>query len=178
MRHPRTLTAVTAAAALLAAAPAALAKTIDVGNSSGNPTMNICPYLVDCTYLSYEHNKPIDVVKRTGTIVDWSLNAGSINGQVQLRVLRRVAGGKLKAVGSSAIETVSIGGLNTFSAHIKVKRGDILGLSNSSSGIYMANAGADDSVRYFDTTFAAGSTGKPNQSSPRLRLLLSAHVKV
>jgi hypothetical protein len=176
MRTIRSLTTLAAAAITLGAASTALAKTITVGNSSGTPTMNICLSMIDCTYIAYEHNKPTAAVKHAGRLVDWSLTAGSTGGQVQLRVLRPAANGKYKAVGSSAVETVSAIGLNTFSAHIKVKKGDVLALSNSTSGIYMASAGADSGIRYFDSPFPDGSIGKPNQSSPQLRLLLSAHV--
>jgi hypothetical protein len=174
----RTLTALAATALTLAAAPAALAKTTPVGNSSGTPAMNVCPLSQDCTYVNFKHGTATDVVKRSGTLVDWSLNAGSVGGQVQLRILRPVGHGKLKAVHSSALETVTVAGLNTFSAHIKVKRGDVLALSNDSSGLYMQSAPAGQCVRHFSSTLSDGTTGRPNQVTPQLHLLLSAVVHV
>jgi hypothetical protein len=179
MRHLRALTAIaaTASLALAAAAPAAMAKTTNVGNSNGTPTMNICLFQFDCTYINYKTGKTTDVVRHTGTITSWSLNAGSTGGQVQLRVLRPVSGGKFKAVHSSAVRTVSNIGLNTFSAHIAVKRGDVLALSNATSGIYMATATADNTINYFSSTLADGSTGKPDATAPSLHLLLSGHEK-
>jgi len=178
MRHLRTLTALAATSALaFAAAPAAMAKTSSVGNSNGTPTMNICLFQFDCTYINYKKTAPTDVVRHTGTITNWSLNAGSTSGQVQLRVLRPVSGGKFKAVHSSAVHTVTQIGLNTYSAHISVKRGDVLALSNATSGIYMATAASDHSIHYFSSKLADGSTGKPDATAPSLHLLLSAHVK-
>jgi hypothetical protein len=174
----RKLIALTIAAALsLLIAPAAFAKTTTVGNSTGNPTMNICVLSINCTYVNYHHGQPTDVVKRNGTLLDWSLNAGSIGGQVQLRVLRPAGNGKFKAVATSATQTVNNIGPNTFSAHIKVKRGDVLALSNESSGIYMATAPAGTCIRFFQGPFADGAKGKPTHIAPQLRLLLSAHVK-
>jgi len=174
----RTLTALAATALSLAGAPAALAHTTPVGNSGGTPTMNVCPLSQDCTYINFKHGKPTDVVKRNGTLVDWSINAGSTGGQVELRILRPVGHGKFTAVHSSALETVSAIGLSTFSAHIKVKRGDVLAMSNDSSGIYMATAPAGQCVRDFSSTLSNGTTGKPDLLTPQLHLLLSADVHV
>jgi hypothetical protein len=179
MRHLRALTAIaaTASLAVAAAAPAAMAKTTNVGNANGNPTMNICLFQFDCTYINYKSGKTTDVVRHTGTITSWSLNAGSTGGQVQLRILRPVSGGKFKAVHSSSVQTVNDIGLNTFTTHIGVKRGDVIALSNATSGIYMATATPDNTIKYFSSTLANGSTGKPDSSAPSLHLLLSAHEK-
>lgn len=75
------------------------------------------------------------------------------------------------------METVTTTGINTFSAHIKVKRGDVLALSNDSSGLSMATAPAGTCVRYFGNPPSDSSTGKPNQIAPQLHLLLSADVR-
>jgi hypothetical protein len=174
----RKLIALTITVAMAAAtAPAALAKTTPVGNSTGNPTMNICPLSQACTYVNFHHGKPTDVVKHTGTLLDWTVNAGSIGGKVQLRILRPTNHGRFKVVHSSGLQTVSLTGPNVFSAHIKVKRGDVLALTNDSSGIYMAAAPAGTCVRYFDAAIADGASGKPNKIAPQLHLLLSADVK-
>jgi hypothetical protein len=174
----RTLTAIAVASLSLAAAPAALARTSTVGSASGTPTQNICVLDINCTYINFSGGKPTDVVKRTGTITSWSLNAGSEGGQVQLRVLRPIAGGKFKAIRSSAVRTVSTTGLNTFPAHLAVRRGDVLALSNSSSGIYMAQALTGTDIHYFGfgNPLSDGSTGAPDRTAPQLHLLLSAHI--
>jgi hypothetical protein len=174
----RTLTALAAAAVSLAAAPGALAHTTPVGHSDGTPTMNVCPLSQDCTYVNFRHGQPTDVVKHSGTLVDWSVNAGSTGGGAELRILRPAGHGTFKAVHSSALETVSAIGLNTFSAHIKVRRGDVLALSNDSSGIYMESAPAGQCVRDFSSTLSNGTTGRPDQVTTQLHLLLSADVHV
>ena len=171
----RTLTALAAAAASLAAAPAALAQTSTVGSTNGTPTMNICVLGFNCTYINFSAGKPTDVVKRTGTVTSWSLNAGSQGGQVRLRVLRPAAGGNFKAIRSSVLRTVSTTGLNTFPAHLAVKKGDVLALSNDSSGIYMAQS-PTSTIRYFSNPFSEGSTGQPNSTATQLHLLLSAQI--
>jgi hypothetical protein len=172
----RTLTALAATAASLAAAPGALAHTSTVGSASGTPTMNICVLGFNCTYLNAAGGKARDVVKHTGTITSWSLNAGSEGGTVRLRVLRSVGGGKFKAIRSSAPRTVSATGLNTFPAHLGVRKGDVLALSNDSSGIYMGQSATGTSVSYFSNPFGDGSTGAPDRTATQLHLLLSAQL--
>jgi hypothetical protein len=177
MRTIRHLAALLTAALSLAAAPAALARTATVGNANGSPNMNICFAQINCTYVNYLHGATTDVVKRTGTLVDWSLNAGSVGGQVQLRILRPTTHGNFKVIRSSVVRTVSSAGINTFPANLKVQRGDVLALSNATSGIYMTGAPAGTSVRYFMGAVSNGQSMKPTTISPQLHLLLSAHVK-
>ena len=176
MRLLRTLTAASAALALVAA-PAAIAKTRTIGSTGSDPSMNICSGGQSCTYVNYSANKPVDVVKHAGTIVDWSLGADSIGGHVQLRVLRPLAGGNFKVVASSAVKTVTATGVNKFSAHISVKSGYVLALTNDSSGLYMSPAAAGNDVHYFDAPIANGATGHPNQVASNLQVQLSADVK-
>ncbi|MGZ4294542.1 MAG: hypothetical protein ACXVRM_09905 [Solirubrobacteraceae bacterium] len=173
----RTLTALAVTAVSLSAMPAAFGKTSTVGNSSGLPNANICLLSFDCTYVNYRYGKPTDVVKHSGTLVSWSLNATSLGGATQLRILHPVGHGKFKFVHSSAIETILGTDQNTFSTHIKVRAGDVLALTNATSGLYMTTAPAGTCVRYFDSSRSDGSTGKPNRVWPQLRLLLSAKVK-
>ncbi len=178
MRKPRILTSLAAAATLsLCASPAALAQTNTIGNSAGNPIMNICVASIDCTYINFHHGKPTDVVKHTGTLKSWTLRADSVGGDVKLRILSPAGGGKFKVVRSSSTHTVTTTGPNTFSANIPVKAGQVLALSNDTSGLYMANAPSGTCVRYFDSAIADGWTGKPNQTAPKLHMLLSAHVR-
>jgi hypothetical protein len=176
MSRLKIVVALAAGAVSMCAAPAALAGTTSVGSSAGMPIANICVLSFDCTYVNYRHGQPTDVIRHTGTVVDWSVNAGSVGGQVQLRVLRPTGHGRFKLQSSSPTKTISGAGENTFSAGLKVRHGDVLALTNASSGIYMAAAPAGTCVRYFDSALG-GSAGKPNRVAPQLHLLLSAHVK-
>jgi hypothetical protein len=170
------LIALVSVAMSLAAAPAALASPSHVGNSVDTPTMNVCLASIDCTYVNFHNGKPSDVAKHGGRIVDWSVNAGSTGGQVQLTVLRPSGQGRFKAIGQSALETVAAIGANDYTTSLKVRRGDVLGLRNSTSGIYMAVAPAGTCVRYFNAPLNIGASGKPNRIVPQLHLLLSADV--
>ena len=177
MRNLKTLISLLALSVALIAVPTAAAKLRTVGSSSGNPTMNECAASIDCTYINFHNGKPTDVVKKNGTVTSWSLNAASTGGQVQLRILRPAAGGQFKAIRSSGLETVSGTGVNTFTTHLKVRRGDVLALSNDSSGLYMEAAPANTCVRFFNSPFGDGSTGTPSQNVSELHLLLSAQVR-
>jgi hypothetical protein len=172
----RTFTALAATTASLAAAPAALAHTSTIGSASGTPSMNICVLGFNCTYINALSGKPTDVIKHTGTITSWSLNAGSQGGTVRLRVLRPAARGTFKAIRSSALRTVSTTGLNTFPAHLGVRMGDVLALSNDSSGIYMAQSAAGTAIRYFSNPFGDGSTSAPDRTATQLHALLRAQL--
>jgi hypothetical protein len=99
-----------------------------------------------------------------------------VGGLVRLRVLRPVANGNFKVRATSLVRTIANTGVNTFPAHLTVKPGDVLALTNSTSGIYMAAAPTANSVRYFDAPLT-GAAAKPNRTAPQLHLLLSAHVK-
>ena len=175
--HPiKTLIAIAAGAAVMCSAPAALAHTSSVGSSTGTPTANVCAASIACTYVNFHHGKPADVVKHAGKVTDYSVNAGSVGGQVQLRILRPAGHGKFKVVRSSAQELIANPGQNTFATSLKVKAGDVLALSNDSSGIYMASAPAGTCVRYIRGLLADGTKAKPDHIVPQLHLLLGAHV--
>jgi hypothetical protein len=178
MRHLRTLTALAATASVaLAAAPAAFAKTSSVGKSGGTPSENICVAQIKCTYFNTHNGHATDVVKHSGTVTSWSLRAGSAGGLVRLRILRPIGGGNYTVVRSSSVHTVKTFGLNTFSANLKVRAGDVLGLGNADSGLYMSQTNSSDAIRYFMPSLGDGQRGKPNETSAGLHLLLSARVK-
>jgi len=192
MRFTRRITAVAVSVAAMVAAPAALASTSSsVGSVSGAPAMNVCLFMVDCTYVNFAHGKPTDVVKHSGTIVSWkALRCGGL----QLRVLRPVGNGKFRFVRSSVTRAATIFGINTFPAHIPVHAGDVLALRDTgsaaqSSCLMFAVNGAGHSVRYYRPSPHDGATAKPNQSTltdqnsgqgdaatPHLRALFSATV--
>ena len=176
---PRIKTLIAAAVAIAVAAftaPAALAHTSSVGSSSGTPTANVCAGSIACTYVNFRQGKPTDVVKHSGKVTDFSVNAGSINGHVQLRILRPVGHGKFKLVRSSSPQLIANPGLNMFAVSLKVKAGDVLALSNDSSGIYMTSAPSGTCVRYIQGSLADGTTAQPDHRVPQLHLLLSAQV--
>lgn len=181
---PRTLIATTVAALALAAAPGALAHTATAGSTAGDPTTNICLVDFDCTYINVANGKPTDVVRHTGTVVRWSINAGIYGNpeQVTLRILRPVKGGAFRAIGASAPATIGGDGVNTFATHIKVRKGDVLALENTTSSLLMATAGPCGSVRYFDGIapgglLAPGATGTPDRTAPMLHVPISATVR-
>jgi hypothetical protein len=173
-----TLAALTAAGLSLAAAPAAFAKSDSVGNSHGTATDNVCVAQIACTYVNYKDGKPTDVVRHAGALKSWTVTAASTGGTVRLRVLRPAGHGKLKFVRSSGLRTIATDGANTFHTYLRVKKGDVLALSNDTSGLYMSHAPAGREIRYFnyDQPQADGQRGKPSRVVPQLHLLLSAKV--
>jgi hypothetical protein len=180
----RTLIAAAAASAALATAPAVLAHTTTAGSTTGDPTTNVCLVDFDCTYINFAHGKPTDVVRHTGTITRWSINVGIYGNpeQVTLRVLRPVHGGAFRAIGASAPATIGADGVNTFPTHIKVRKGDVLALENTTSSLLMAQTGTGTCIRYFDGIapnglLAPGATGKPDRVAPMVHVPVSATVK-
>ena len=181
----RNLIAATAAALSLAAAPAALAHTTTAGSTAGDPTMNVCLVDFDCTYINFAHGKPTDVVRHAGTITRWSINVGIFGNpeQVTLRVLRPVHGGAFKAIGASAPVTIAGDGVNTFPTRIKVRKGDVLAMENTTSSLLMTVTGPGQSIHYFDGIapnglLAPGATGTPDRVAPMLHVPISATIKL
>ena len=70
------------------------------------------------------------VPKGHWTIVKWRTRGGGTEeGSARMRVWREThADGKYKLIGQSKVETVGVEEAAAFQAHIKVKRGDLLGL--------------------------------------------------
>jgi hypothetical protein len=90
----RTLTALALTTASLTivsltAAPAALAQTTPTPSSRATATVNVCLPGASCTSINLTGGNSVDIVRRTGAVVRWSLNEGSEGGQVHPRVLRR-----------------------------------------------------------------------------------------
>jgi hypothetical protein len=177
----RRLAIVLAVAGLLVAAPAAFAAIILVGDSSGTPTQNVCSGSIRCTYINYSSGVPSDVVPLDGKIVSWQLRAGSVSGRVRLRVLRPLGNGQFQFVASSEVKhvTKSDPDVNNYSANIPVQAGDVLALTNVTSGIYMRTIKTSKGLRYFnvDQNQDDGATGAPSVRMPGLHVLLSAAVK-
>ena len=177
---PRRLLIVLIAALALAAAPAALAvQKFLIGNSDGAPTTNVCVANIKCTYLNTKNGKPVDVVPATGTLTSWKVRAGSVSGKVRLRVLRPQGDGTYLFAASSETHTIRKidPEVNKFSSKLPVQAGDVLALTNTTSGIYFRAASAGRGVAYFnfDQDQSDGAIGAPSQSAG-VHLLLSATV--
>jgi hypothetical protein len=177
MAKIRALAALAATAVSLGVVPSALAHTDTVGNANGSPTMNECVAMIDCTYINYRNGSPSDVIKHSGTLTSWTLNADSSPGTVQLRILKPTGKHHFKVVFTSKTKTVNNDGTNTFSAHVKVAGGEVLALSNDTSGLYMARASSNHCIRFYMGSLDTGSSFDANMNVSQLHLLLSAKVR-
>jgi hypothetical protein len=173
----RTLAALAATAASLGVVPSALAHTDSIGNANGDPMINECVAMIDCTYIDYHNGRPSDVIKHSGTLTSWTVNAGSSPGTVQLRVLEPTGHHHFKVVFTSKVKTANNDGKNTFSAHVKVKSGEVLALSNDTSELLMVPASSSNSLRFYMGSLDTGWSFDANMNVSQLRLLLSAKVK-
>ncbi len=102
-------------------------------------TTNLCSGGVDCTYIGGTPSAPLNPVTSDGVITRWRLQSGSAGAAVTLRVLRP-ASGALRAISSSAPLT-STAGTDEAATRLTVRRGDILGISNSSSALLFGPVG-------------------------------------
>ena len=159
---------------LPARAPAA---DVTIGsNLAGAATNNVCSGGISCTYVQTSGGTPVAVSPVAGTVVRWRLKAGSLGGEVKLRVLRP-AGTGFTAVASSATATVT-SALNTFTTNLPIVAGDVVALDNASSGLYFTNSPAIalPLVKYFQPALPDGMTGDPNNQRVNLELLMNADV--
>lgn len=165
------------AAIFLALSPRALAADVTIGsNLAGAANTNVCGGGITCTYIQTSGGAPVAVSPVTGEVVRWRLKAGSLGGEVKLRVLRP-AGTEFTAVASSAVVTVT-SDLNTFTTGLPIQAGDVVALDNASSGLYFTDSPAIalPLVKYFQPALADGATGAPNNQRVNLELLMNADV--
>jgi hypothetical protein len=165
------------AATLLLTPSSAGAADVTIGsNLAGAANTNICSGGISCTYVQTSGGAPVAVSPVAGQIVRWRLKAGSLGGEVKLRVLRP-AGTAFTAVASSATVTVT-SDLNTFTTNLPIAAGDVVALDNASSGLYFTNSPAITLplVKYFQPAVADGTTGAPNNQRVNLELLMNADV--
>jgi hypothetical protein len=170
-----------AAAAVVAACLLVPASTpgadVTIGSGlAGDANTNICSGGTSCTYVQTSGGAPVAVSPVAGQVVRWRLKAGSLGGEVKLRVLRP-AGAGFTAVASSAAFTVT-SDLNTFTTNLPIAAGDVVGLDNASSGLYFTNSPAVPLplVKYFQPALPDGMTADPNNQRVNLELLMNADI--
>lgn len=157
--------------------PAGAAADVTIGsNLAGAANTNICAQGISCTYVQTSGGAPVAVSPVAGQVVRWRLKAGSVGGDVKLRVLRP-SGTSFSAVASSTTVTVT-SDLNTFTTDLPIEVGDAVALDNASSGLYFTNspAVALPLVKYFQPAIADGATAAPNNQQVNLELLMNADV--
>ena len=171
-----TLLAAAAWLAVVVRNAGAAPQTVTLGSTTGTPSANICVDL--CTYVPFTNvSNPTLVVPFDGTVTSFALKAGSAGGMVELRVLRPAGAGKYTGAGTSTADTLALG-LNTFTISMPVKKGDLLGLDNSSSALIFDNSQTTPLTAYYELpALADGATAVPNRTSTGTRLLLSATVQ-
>lgn len=164
------------AALAAAAASGSSAQVITLGNASGEPKANICLAMTDCTYVPFAGpGDPALQAPFAGTVTSFSVNAGNIGGEVELRVLRPGAGEKFTGVATSPPETLDATGINTFTVSLRAAKGDVLALDNESSALLFEKVSGGASTHYFEPELKEEVTGVPEETAP-VRLLLSAEM--
>jgi hypothetical protein len=163
--------------ALLSAPAGASAADVTIGsNLAGAANANICSAGISCTYVQTSSGTPVAVSPVAGQVVRWRLKAGSLGGEVKLRVLRP-AGSAYTALANSAAVTVT-SDLNTFTTSLPIAVGDVVALDNASEGLYFTDSPAIalPLVQYFQPAIADGTTATPNNQRVNLELLMNADV--
>jgi len=136
------LTLAAALVSLLALVPAsATAETVTVGS----PLTGSFTKVTFCIPLCVGANQKIDVpgakvtVPYDGTVTRWRTILGE-GGAFRLRVLRPDGSGEYVFVGTSASETPTGPGIDTFATSLAVKAGDLIGLENLSTAAKIGTA--------------------------------------
>ena len=107
-------------------------------------TTNLCSGGLECTYIAGTEADPAYAVPGDGVVTSWQLQSGSSGGPVTLRVLRP-ENGTLRAVGASGTES-SVSGTATFTTRLAVMKGDVLGITNTSSALLFGPVGSPTTV--------------------------------
>lgn len=113
----------------------------------------------------------------SGSIVRWRIQ-GAKGGPFRLRVLRPTGTGAYTAVGTSGPATPSDTGLQTFTANLPIRAGDLIGIdaTNPTDEIGVASVAGASTAFIFPPPFD-GSTVAPSGTGPGLELELSAEVQ-
>lgn len=165
-----------AAGCLLVPAGASAADVTIGSNLAGAANVNICSQGISCTYVQTSSGTPVAVSPVAGQLVRWRLKAGSLGGEVRLRVLRPTGTGYAALASSTTVTVAS--DLNTFTTSLPIAAGDVVALDNASSGLYFTNSPATalPLVQYFQPAIADGTTATPNNQRVNLELLMNADV--
>lgn len=113
----------------------------------------------------------------SGSIVRWRMQ-GAKGGPFRLRVLRPTGTGAFTAVGTSAPVTPSGTDLQTFTANLPIRAGDLIGIdaTNPTDEIGVAAVAGASTAFIFPPPFD-GSTVAPSGTGPGFEIELSAEVK-
>jgi hypothetical protein len=113
----------------------------------------------------------------SGAIVRWRIQ-GASGGPFYLRVLRPNGSGAYTAEGTSGAATVSGTGLQTFTANLPIKAGDLIGVdpTNATDEIGFATVGGSAFASIFPTPFD-GATVPPRPTQSGEEIELSAEVQ-
>ncbi len=181
MKHRRKISlgaAVAASALALFAATAAQATTVTVGSvlppgATGKPFEGVQTFFN--TALPEKGANLVSPV--SGTIVRWRVQEAK-GGPFYLRVLRPNGSGAYTAVGSSSGATPSGTGLQTFTANVPIKAGDLIGVdpTNATDEIGISDV-AGASFGFIFPTPVEGATVAPSGSKPGQEVALSAEVQ-
>lgn len=113
----------------------------------------------------------------TGTIVRWRMQ-GAEGGPYYLRVLRPNGKGAYEAAGTSGPATPVGSGLQTFTSHIPIRAGDLIGIdpTHATDGIGIAEVPGASFAYVFPPPFD-GATVAPSGTGAGAELELSAEVQ-
>jgi len=116
-----------------------------------------------------------------GTIVAYRVNVSSSStGRFAIRVLRAAGGGAFTGAGSSAPAMPSATGLQTFSASLPIRAGDLVGLDLSDSGseCRVSNTVSGSTINEWGNPglLADGQTASPHFTYANQEILFNADV--
>jgi hypothetical protein len=113
----------------------------------------------------------------SGSVVRWRVQ-GAKGGPFHLRILRPTGTGAYTAVGTSAPATPTGTGLQTFTANLPIRAGDLIGIdaTNPTDEIGVASVAGASTAFIFPPPFD-GSTVAPSGTGPGLEIELSAEVR-
>jgi hypothetical protein len=105
-------------------------------------------------------------VPKAGVITSWSFHDGSTPvTDLKLKVGRRAGGGMYKIVAEATAGTQTASMVNTYSAHIPVKRGDLIGIFDGGGSCYRLTANGMDSAVVANGDVAPGTTASFNSAN-------------
>lgn len=176
------ISALFAAATVLAAAPSAEGAVTIGSNLGREPNTNYLCNLSGCT--AFQGALPADsqaagglVSPINGTVTVWRIRTTSFgNTPAALRIIRPLAGNLFTGAGTSTVVTPPPSATTPFSTQLPIAIGDRIGLDFTDANYYVTNTGATRS--FFDPPLADGSAGTaPNGTMNNREITINADIE-
>jgi len=165
--------------ASLAGAGSAQASTVTLGSALTDPSLASVTFGNASTLVQTSLTGRTTVAPITGTVINWKV-LGASGGPLKLQIVHPVGGGSFIAAGTSSPGTITGTGVLSFTSHLRINAGDLIGIQSTAGTDRIAltpSSPAGTNYDYWIPPLADGAAGRaPTSNSNPRELGLQATV--